>query len=92
MRLDTLKPAEGSRKAAVRVGRGIGSGLGKMLSCRYGRFCRIQRGVFRILQDEPRALLRGGEISAEGRFGGNRSDSRKRRNKRGRRTYHDRGT
>ena len=29
MRLDTLKPAEGSRKAAVRVGRGIGSGLGK---------------------------------------------------------------
>ena len=29
MRLDTLKPAEGSRKAAVRVGRGCGSGLGK---------------------------------------------------------------
>ena len=29
MRLDTLKPAEGSRKAAVRVGRGIGSGKGK---------------------------------------------------------------
>ena len=29
MRLDTLKPAEGSRKAAVRVDRGCGSGLGK---------------------------------------------------------------
>ena len=29
MRLDSLKPAEGSRKVAVRVGRGIGSGLGK---------------------------------------------------------------
>ncbi|VAW91071.1 LSU ribosomal protein L15p (L27Ae) [hydrothermal vent metagenome] len=29
MRLNTLKPAEGSHKAAKRVGRGIGSGLGK---------------------------------------------------------------
>lgn len=29
MRLDTLKPADGSRRKAVRVGRGIGSGLGK---------------------------------------------------------------
>ena len=29
MRLDSLKPAEGSHKVAVRVGRGIGSGLGK---------------------------------------------------------------
>ena len=29
MRLDTLKPGEGSRRKAVRVGRGIGSGLGK---------------------------------------------------------------
>jgi len=29
MRLNTLKPAEGSKKAAKRVGRGIGSGLGK---------------------------------------------------------------
>ena len=29
MRLNTLKPAAGSRKAAKRVGRGIGSGLGK---------------------------------------------------------------
>lgn len=29
MRLNTLSPAEGSRKAAKRVGRGIGSGLGK---------------------------------------------------------------
>jgi large subunit ribosomal protein L15 len=29
MRLNTLKPAEGSKKEAKRVGRGIGSGLGK---------------------------------------------------------------
>lgn len=29
MRLNTLKPAEGSKTAAKRVGRGIGSGLGK---------------------------------------------------------------
>ena len=29
MRLNTLRPAPGSRRAAKRVGRGIGSGLGK---------------------------------------------------------------
>ncbi len=29
MRIDELKPEEGSRKKKVRVGRGIGSGLGK---------------------------------------------------------------
>jgi large subunit ribosomal protein L15 len=29
MRLNTLQPAEGSKKTAKRVGRGIGSGLGK---------------------------------------------------------------
>lgn len=29
MRLNTLKPAEGSKKKAVRLGRGIGSGFGK---------------------------------------------------------------
>ena len=29
MRLNTLKPAKGARKERVRVGRGIGSGLGK---------------------------------------------------------------
>lgn len=29
MRLNTLSPAEGSRRSAKRVGRGIGSGLGK---------------------------------------------------------------
>jgi len=29
MRLNTIKPAEGSKKDAKRVGRGIGSGLGK---------------------------------------------------------------
>ncbi|PLY16988.1 MAG: 50S ribosomal protein L15 [Sedimenticola sp.] len=29
MRLNSIKPAEGSKKSAKRVGRGIGSGLGK---------------------------------------------------------------
>lgn len=29
MRLNTLSPAEGSKKAGKRTGRGIGSGLGK---------------------------------------------------------------
>ncbi len=29
MRLNTIKPGDGSKKAAKRVGRGIGSGLGK---------------------------------------------------------------
>ena len=29
MRLNTIKPAEGSKKERRRVGRGIGSGLGK---------------------------------------------------------------
>src|SRR5512146_86564 len=29
MRLNTIKPGEGSKSAAKRVGRGIGSGLGK---------------------------------------------------------------
>ncbi|MCP5232489.1 MAG: 50S ribosomal protein L15, partial [Zoogloeaceae bacterium] len=29
MRLNTIKPAAGSKSAAKRVGRGIGSGLGK---------------------------------------------------------------
>ncbi|GAP66080.1 50S ribosomal protein L15 [Mizugakiibacter sediminis] len=29
MRLNTIKPAKGARRARVRVGRGIGSGLGK---------------------------------------------------------------
>ncbi len=32
--LDSLKPGEGARKAKVRVGRGIGSGVGK--TCRRG--------------------------------------------------------
>ena len=34
MRLNTLKPAPGARKKAVRLGRGIGSGFGK--TCGFG--------------------------------------------------------
>ena len=33
MRLNTLKPAQGSKPARKRVGRGIGSGLGKTCGC-----------------------------------------------------------
>ncbi len=34
MRLNTLKPAAGSKRARTRIGRGMGSGLGK--TCGYG--------------------------------------------------------
>lgn len=45
MRLNTLKPAEGSRKDAVRVGRGIGSGLGKTCGRGHkGSFARAGKG------------------------------------------------
>jgi large subunit ribosomal protein L15 len=45
MRLNTLKPAKGSRKARVRVGRGIGSGLGKTAGRGHkGQFARAGKG------------------------------------------------
>ena len=45
MRLNTLKPAEGARKDAVRVGRGIGSGLGKTCGRGHkGSFARAGKG------------------------------------------------
>jgi large subunit ribosomal protein L15 len=45
MRLNTLKPAAGSRKDRVRVGRGIGSGLGKTAGRGHkGQFARTGKG------------------------------------------------
>lgn len=45
MRLNTLKPAKGSRKERTRVGRGIGSGLGKTAGRGHkGQFARSGKG------------------------------------------------
>ena len=45
MKLNTLKPAEGARKERVRVGRGIGSGLGKTAGRGHkGSFARAGKG------------------------------------------------
>jgi large subunit ribosomal protein L15 len=45
MKLNTLKPADGARKDRVRVGRGIGSGLGKTAGRGHkGSFARTGKG------------------------------------------------
>ena len=45
MKLNTLKPAEGARTGRVRVGRGIGSGLGKTAGRGHkGSFARSGKG------------------------------------------------
>jgi large subunit ribosomal protein L15 len=45
MKLNSLKPAEGARKERVRVGRGIGSGLGKTCGRGHkGSFARAGKG------------------------------------------------
>ena len=45
MRLNSLKPADGARKDRVRVGRGIGSGLGKTAGRGHkGSFARSGKG------------------------------------------------
>jgi len=45
MRLNTLKPTKGSRQVRVRVGRGIGSGLGKTAGRGHkGQFARTGKG------------------------------------------------
>ena len=45
MRMNTLKPAAGARKERVRVGRGIGSGLGKTAGRGHkGSFARTGKG------------------------------------------------
>ena len=48
MRLNTLKPAEGAREDRKRVGRGIGSGLGKTAGRGHkGSFARSGKGKIR---------------------------------------------
>ena len=48
MRLNTLKPADGARKERTRVGRGIGSGLGKTAGRGHkGSFARSGKGKIR---------------------------------------------
>ena len=45
MRMNTLKPADGARKERTRVGRGIGSGLGKTAGRGHkGSFARTGKG------------------------------------------------
>src|SRR5690606_30686248 len=45
MRLNELKPAEGARRDRVRVGRGIGSGLGKTCGRGHkGQYARTGKG------------------------------------------------
>lgn len=45
MRLNTIKPAAGSRKVRTRVGRGIGSGLGKTAGRGHkGQYARTGKG------------------------------------------------
>ena len=45
MRLNTLKPADGARRERVRVGRGIGSGLGKTAGRGHkGQYARTGKG------------------------------------------------
>jgi large subunit ribosomal protein L15 len=62
MRLNTLKPAEGSRKERVRVGRGIGSGLGKTCGRGHkGQFARAGKG-------KVKAGFEGGQMPLQRRL------------------------
>lgn len=62
MRLNTLKPAEGARKDRVRVGRGIGSGLGKTAGRGHkGQFARSGKG-------KVKAGFEGGQMPLQRRL------------------------
>jgi large subunit ribosomal protein L15 len=62
MRLNTLKPAPGSRKERVRVGRGIGSGLGKTCGRGHkGQFARAGKG-------KVKAGFEGGQMPLQRRL------------------------
>lgn len=72
MRLNTLKPADGARKDRVRVGRGIGSGLGKTCGRGHkGQFARTGKG-------KVKAGFEGGQMPLQRRLPkvGFRSSSR----------------
>ncbi len=62
MRLNTLAPAEGARKERVRVGRGIGSGLGKTCGRGHkGQFARAGKG-------KVKAGFEGGQMPLQRRL------------------------
>jgi large subunit ribosomal protein L15 len=62
MRLNTLKPADGARKDRVRVGRGIGSGLGKTAGRGHkGQFARSGKG-------KVKAGFEGGQMPLQRRL------------------------
>jgi large subunit ribosomal protein L15 len=62
MRLNTLKPAAGARKARVRVGRGIGSGLGKTAGRGHkGQYARAGKG-------KVKAGFEGGQMPLQRRL------------------------
>lgn len=62
MRLNTLKPAVGARKDRVRVGRGIGSGLGKTAGRGHkGQFARSGKG-------KVKAGFEGGQMPLQRRL------------------------
>jgi large subunit ribosomal protein L15 len=79
MQLNTLKPADGSRKESKRVGRGIGSGLGKTCGrghkgqkSRSGGFTKIgfEGGQMPLQRRLPKVgfISRGAKTSAEVRL------------------------
>jgi large subunit ribosomal protein L15 len=62
MRLNTLKPADGARKDRVRVGRGIGSGLGKTAGRGHkGQYARSGKG-------KVKAGFEGGQMPLQRRL------------------------
>jgi large subunit ribosomal protein L15 len=62
MRLNTLKPAKGARRDRVRVGRGIGSGLGKTAGRGHkGQFARTGGG-------KVKAGFEGGQMPLQRRL------------------------
>ena len=62
MRLNTIKPAEGSKKERVRVGRGIGSTLGKTAGRGHkGQFARTGKG-------KVKAGFEGGQMPMQRRL------------------------
>jgi large subunit ribosomal protein L15 len=62
MRLNTLKPAKGARKARTRVGRGIGSGLGKTAGRGHkGQYARTGKG-------KVKAGFEGGQMPLQRRL------------------------
>jgi large subunit ribosomal protein L15 len=62
MRLNTLKPADGARKSRTRVGRGIGSGLGKTAGRGHkGQYARTGKG-------KVKAGFEGGQMPLQRRL------------------------